>query len=495
MSQTLSYYSNVVGGGEESRNSMSQTISVYSEVVRERGERGEEKGGGEVGGGGEEQQTEKKKKKRKKDKKKKKDKGSNRVCRAIPGPAAFVCDWDSKKPPPKSSQSQVSDPTSQSIVNLLSQKTPHDSDPDYIPGLGSTTPHNEYHRLMRTPAWAKICSMSSRNSVLPCSFESDVDYMVRLRSSLPSEFCLVRDVIESTCFRGSLKGCRDDRFVSLMLVCVTDLRVNSHNVTIATFVDESCVKLGGEERRGIQGWVDEKWIREHSIKRGTCLLLKDVPIDVGVDEEWGKGGVENGFYTRGIERTLVVHRECVKLQVGPDEEGTELKGGEEEVWKRLRKGFGVERETMDEGMIIGGGDYEDEGMVIEGGDDEDEDENVGGAIAKEAERERREENPSQTEGAAMVEEEKGNGMQLWKGVEEDEDEDEDAEEDEDEEENILMMIGGGVAEVADKSLEVAARDAEEEQEKGREGEKDDGKKNDEESSEDEGGDDELLNLL
>jgi hypothetical protein len=123
----------------------------------------------------------------------------------------------------------------------------------------------------------------------------------------------------------------------------------------------------------------------------------------------------------------------------------------------------------------------------------------------------------------MVEEEKGNGMQLWKGVEEDEDED--GEEDEDEEvsgprkkagkengggavllthpithsvliqENILRMIGGGVAEVADKSLEGAARDAEEEQEKGREGEKDDGKKTDEESSGDEEGDDELLNLL
>ena len=155
--------------------------------------------------------------------------------------------------------------------------------------------------------------------------------------------------------------------------------------------------------------------------------------------------------------------------------------------------------------------------------DENEDESVGGAIAKEAERERREENPSQTEGAAMVEEEKGNGMQLWKGVEEDEDED--GEEDEDEEvseprkkagkengggavllthpithsvliqENILRMIGGGVAEVADKSLEGAARNAEEEQEKGREGEKDDGKKTDEESSGDEDGDEELLNLL
>ena len=57
MSQTLSYYSNVVGGGEESRNSMSQTISVYSEVVRERGERGEGGEGGVVRGGGEEQQV------------------------------------------------------------------------------------------------------------------------------------------------------------------------------------------------------------------------------------------------------------------------------------------------------------------------------------------------------------------------------------------------------------------------------------------------------
>ncbi|GMH58628.1 hypothetical protein TrRE_jg7797 [Triparma retinervis] len=225
---------------------MSQTISVYSEVVGDRGE-------GEVRESRAYQATDA-------------FPAAPLSAPSCPGRASKRTAMENKSKKKKKKKKKKD-----GLVNLADSpplvKNPSE-DPDYVPGLGLTSPQNEFHLLMRTPSWAKICCLTSRNSVLPGPSESDSSYINRLRTSLPSGSCLVRDVIESTCFHGPPhKGCVDDRFVASMVVCVMDLRVNSHNCTVATMVDESSNVLGGKGR-GVEGWLDGRWIREQRLHAG-----------------------------------------------------------------------------------------------------------------------------------------------------------------------------------------------------------------------------------